>query len=176
MSLVNKIFHPLSTWPVLCNGGGPFRWQVGHISSLISLFSRHQCLFLFLFNRSGFRFPFQCEVWANMFSAFLQASEVRQVGDGSITYTIILLPCPYKVILSEIRAKHCASSLKVFICNFCLSSSASLSWLGTSFFSRVRDLWIRCMTKAKSQSARDPRVMRAARATKLYTRSARIII
>ena len=26
------IFHPLSTWPVLSNGGGLFRWQVGHIS------------------------------------------------------------------------------------------------------------------------------------------------
>ena len=32
------------------------------------------------------------------------------------------------------------------------------------------------MTKAKSQLACDPRVMRAARATKLYTRSARTII
>ena len=46
-----------------------------------------------------------------------------------------------------IRAKHSASSLKVFICNFCLSSNASLSWLGTSFFPRVRHLWIRCMAK-----------------------------
>ena len=53
---------------------------------------------------------------------------------------------PYKVILGGNRAKHSASSLKVFICNFCLSSNASLSWLGTSFFPRVRHLWIRCMT------------------------------
>ena len=35
--------------------------------------------------------------------------------------------------------------IKVFIWNFCLSSNASLSWLGTSFFPRVRHLWIRCM-------------------------------
>ena len=53
---------------------------------------------------------------------------------------------PYKVILSEIRAKHSANSLKVFICNFCLSSNASLSWLGTSFFPRVHHLWIRCIS------------------------------
>ena len=52
---------------------------------------------------------------------------------------------PYKVILGGIRAKHSASSLKVFICNFCLPSNASLSWLGTSFFPRVRHLWIRCI-------------------------------
>ena len=44
---------------------------------------------------------------------------------------------PYKVILGGIHAKHSASSLKVFICNFCFSSNASLSWLGTSFFPRV---------------------------------------
>ena len=34
---------------------------------------------------------------------------------------------PYKVVLRGIRAKHSASSLKVFICNFCLPSNASLS-------------------------------------------------
>ena len=51
---------------------------------------------------------------------------------------------PYKVILGRIRAKHSASSLKVFICNFCLPSNASISWLGTSFFPRGRHLWIRC--------------------------------
>ena len=47
--------------------------------------------------------------------------------------------------------QHSISSLKVFICNFCLSSNASLSWLGTSFFPRVRHLWIRCM-KDKTNS------------------------
>ena len=52
---------------------------------------------------------------------------------------------PYKVILGGNRAKHSASSVKVFICNFCLSSNASLSWLGTSIFPRVRHLWIRCI-------------------------------
>ena len=34
---------------------------------------------------------------------------------------------PYKVILGGIRAKHSANSLKVFICNFCFPSNASLS-------------------------------------------------
>ena len=45
------IFHPLSTWPVLCNGGGLFRWQVGHISVAYFFFSCHQYLFLLLFYR-----------------------------------------------------------------------------------------------------------------------------
>ena len=57
---------------------------------------------------------------------------------------------PYKVILGGIRAKHSASSLKVFICNFCLPFNASLSWLGPSFFPRVRHLWIRCIIHLKS--------------------------
>ena len=54
---------------------------------------------------------------------------------------------PYKVIFGRVRAKHSARSLKVFICNFCLSSNTSLSGLGTSFFPRVCHLWIRCMIK-----------------------------
>ena len=37
--------------------------------------------------------------------------------------------------------------MKVFIWNFFLPSNASLSWLGTSFFPRVRHLWIRCIWK-----------------------------
>ena len=40
--------------------------------------------------------------------------------------------------------KTLQNSLKVFICNFCLSPNASLSWLSTSFLPRVRHLWIRC--------------------------------
>ena len=51
--------------------------------------------------------------------------------------------------LGAIRAKHSASSLKVFICNFCLSSNISLSWLDTSFFPHVHHLWIRCIGHKK---------------------------
>ena len=59
------IFHPLSTWPVLCNGGGLFRWQVGHISVAYFSFSRHQYLFLFLFYRIVLIwFSYSVSVWS----------------------------------------------------------------------------------------------------------------
>ena len=173
------IFHPLSTWPVLCNGGGLFRWQVGHISVAYFSFSRHQYLFLFLFYRivviwlsysvsvwslgqhvcrfspaiahlSSFwcfgnlqNHPVSLKIYASLLIA--NSKSVLNIKSRRHPTSLYWKSRPYKVILGGIPAKHAASSLKVFICNFCLSSNASLSWLRTSFFPRVRHLWIRCI-------------------------------
>ena len=148
------IFHPLSTWPVLCNGGGLFRWQVGHISVAYFFFSCHQYLFLLLFYRIAVSWlSYSVSVWSlgqhvcrfspaiAHLSSFWEDSETYNDPVSVKIYASLLIPSslylkrrPYKVILGEIRAKHSASSLKVFTCNFCISSNASLSWLGTSFF------------------------------------------
>ena len=54
-SLVSESFSrslfSISSWAVLCNGGGLFRRQVGHISVAYLFFSWQQHLFLFLFYR-----------------------------------------------------------------------------------------------------------------------------
>ena len=174
------IFHPLSTWPVLCNGGGLFRWQVGHISVAYFFFSCHQYLFLLLFYRIavswlsysvsawslgqhvcrfspaithlssfwGFgnlqNHPVSLKIYASLVIA--NSKSVLNIKSRRRSTSLYLKRRPYKVILGGIRAKHSASSLKVFICNFCLPSNASLSWLGPSFFPRVRHLWIRCIS------------------------------
>ena len=172
------IFPPLSTWPVLSNGGGLFRWQVGHILSLISC---HQYLFLLLFYRIavswlscsvsewslgqhvcrfslaithlssfwGFgnlqNHPVSLKIYASLLIA--NSKSVLNIKSSRRPTSLYLKRRPYKVILGGIPAKHSASSLKVFICNFCLPSNASLSWLGTSFSPRVRHLWIRCIPR-----------------------------
>ena len=46
------IFRSLSTWPVLFNGGGLFRWRVRDISVAYFFISCHEYLFLFLFYRT----------------------------------------------------------------------------------------------------------------------------
>ena len=173
------IFHPLSTWPVLCNGGGLFRWQVGHISVAYFSFSRHQNLFLFLFYKivviwlsysvsmwslgqhvcrfspaiahlSSFwcvgnlqNNPVSLKIYASLLIA--NSKSVLNIKSRRHPTSLYWKSRPYKVILGGIPAKHAASSLKVFICNFCLSSNTSLSWLRTSFFPHVRHLWIRCI-------------------------------
>ena len=163
------IFHPLSTWPVLSNGGGLFSWQVGHISvayftsvlqncselafvfgfsvkfgpTCLPLFFSHHPLVELLRLRhptksscflEDIRVPFDCK-----------QKSVLNIKSRRRSMSLYLKRRPYKVILGGIRAKHSASSLKVFICNFCLPCNSSLSWLGTSFFPRVRHLWIRCI-------------------------------
>ena len=159
------IFPPLSTWPVLINGGGLFRWQVGHISVAYFFFSCHQYLFLLLFYRIAVSWlSYSVLAWSLGQHVCRFAPAITHLssfwGFGNLLnhpvslkiYASLLiansrsvLRRPYKVILGGIRAKHSGSSLKVFICNFCLPSNASLSWLGTSFFPRVRHLWIRCI-------------------------------
>ena len=162
------IFHPLSTWPVLCNGGGLFRWQVGHLSVAFFFFSCHQYLFLLLFYRIavswlsysvsawslgqhvcrfspaithlssfwGFgnlqNHPVSLKIYASLLIA--NSKSILNIKSRRRPTSLYLKRRPYKVILRGIRAKHSASSLKVFICNFCLPSNTSLSWLGTSFF------------------------------------------
>ena len=174
------IFHPLSAWPVLSNGGGLFRWQVGHISVAYFFFCCHQYLFLLLFYRfavswlsysvSAWSFgqhvcrfspaithlsnfwgfgnlqnhPVSLKIYASLLIA--NSKSVLNIKSRRRPTSLYLKRRPYKVILGGIRVKHSAGSLKVFICNFCLPSNASLSWLGTSFFPRVRHLWIRCMS------------------------------
>ena len=59
------IFHPLSTWPVLCKGGGLFRWQVGHVSVTYFFFSGRQYLLLFLFYRIAVSWlSYSVSVWS----------------------------------------------------------------------------------------------------------------
>ena len=87
------IFHSLSTWPVLCN-----IWR----SSLL-LTSRPYTRHLFLFFSppisvfisvdrivvGWLRIWFQCEVWANVFAAFLQLLPTCRASDALETYKII---------------------------------------------------------------------------------------
>ena len=87
--------------------------------------------------------PVSLKIYASLLIA--NSKSVLNIKSRRRPTSLHLKRRPYKVILGGIRAKHSASSLKVFICNFCLPSNASLSWLGTSFFPRVRHLWIRCM-------------------------------
>ena len=88
--------------------------------------------------------PVSLKIYASLVIA--NSKSVLNIKSRRRSTSLYLKRRPYKVILGGIRAKHSASSLKVFICSFCLSSNASLSWLGTSFFPLVRPLWIRCMT------------------------------
>ena len=91
------ISHALSTWPVLCNGGGLFRWQVGHISVAYFSFSRHQYLFLFLFYRIVVIWlSYSVSVWSLgqhvcRFSPAIAHLSCR-ASDASETYKIILFP------------------------------------------------------------------------------------
>ena len=87
--------------------------------------------------------PGSLQIYASLLIA--NSKSVLNIKSRRRDTSLYLKRRPYKVILGGIRAKHSASSLKVFICNFCLPSNASLSWLGTSFFPRVRHLWIRCI-------------------------------
>ena len=168
------IFYPLLTWPVLCHGGGLFRWQVGHISvayfffflplifvftsvlpnwselafvfgfsvkfgpTCLPLFSSHRPLVELLLLRHLRNHPVSLKIYA--FLLIANSKSVLDIKSWRRPTSLYL-----KVIFGGIRAKHSASSLKVFIRNFCLPSNASLSWLGTSFFPRVRHLWIRCI-------------------------------
>ena len=168
MSLGNETFYPLSTWPVLCNGGGLFRWQVGHISVAYFFFPCHRYLFLILYygiavswlsysvsawslGQQVWRFspaiahlssfwgfgnlqnhPVSLKIYASLLIA--NGKSVLNINSRRRPTSLHLKRRPYKVVLRGIRAKHSASSLKVFICNFCLPSNASLSWLGSSFF------------------------------------------
>ena len=145
------IFHPLSTWPVFINGGGLFRWQVGHISVAYFFFSCHQYLFLLLFYRiavswlscsvSAWSFgqhvcrfspaithlssfwgfgnlqnhPVFWKIYASLLIA--NSKSVLNVKSRRCPTSLYLKRRPYKIILGGIRAKHSASSLKVFICN-----------------------------------------------------------
>ena len=75
------IFHPLSTWPVLCNGGCLFRLQVGHIPVAYFFFSRHQYLVLFVLQNCSelaFVFGFSVKIGPTcFFAAFLQLSRAH---------------------------------------------------------------------------------------------------
>ena len=85
---ISDLFFPvflfsISTWTVLFNGRHLLRQQSSrHISVAYFFFSCHQdlhCLY-FCFTElqwAGFCTRFQCEVWANMFAAFLQPSPVH---------------------------------------------------------------------------------------------------
>ena len=87
--------------------------------------------------------PVSLKIYASLLIA--NSKSVLNIKSRRRPTSLHLKRRPYKVVLRGIHAKHSASSLKVFICNFCLPSNASLSWLGTSFFARVRHLWIRCI-------------------------------
>ena len=133
------IFHPLSTWTVLCNGGGLFRWQVGHISVAYFFFLATNICFYSCFTElqwAGFRIrvSFDCKQQISTKHSKQKTSHVLVFKKTSI-----------QSYFKGIRAKHSASSLRVFVSKFCLSPNASLSWLDTSFFPRVRHLWIRCI-------------------------------
>ena len=63
--------------------------------SLISFFLATKICLYFCFTElqiAGFRTRFQCEVWANMFAAFLQPSSTCRASDAQETYKIILFP------------------------------------------------------------------------------------
>ena len=87
--------------------------------------------------------PVSLKIYASLLIA--NSKSVLNIKSRRRSMSLYLKRRPYKVILGGIPAKHSASSLKVFICNFCLPCNASLSWLGTSFFPRVRHWWIRCI-------------------------------
>ena len=93
------IFHPLSTWPVLCNGEGPFCWQVGHISVAYFSFSRHQYLFLFLFYRIVVTWlSYSVSVWSlgQHVCCFSPAIALTCLAsEASETYEIILFSWRY---------------------------------------------------------------------------------
>ena len=134
------IFHPLSTWPVLCNGGGLFRSQVGHISVAYFFFSCHKYLFLILYygiavswlSYSVSAWSLGQHVWrfspaiAHL-SSFWDFGNLQNHPVSLKIYASLLIANsksvlniksrrrPYKVVLRGIRAKHSASSLKVLI-------------------------------------------------------------
>ena len=63
--------------------------------SLISFFLATKICLYFCFTElqlAGFRTRFQCEVWANMFAAFLQPSSTCRASDAQETYKLILFP------------------------------------------------------------------------------------
>ena len=143
------IFLPLSTWPVLSNGRGLFRWQVGHISVAYFFFSCHQYLFLLLFYRIAVSWlSYSVSAWSlgqhvcrfspaiahlSSFSDFgnlqnhrvslkiyaslliANSKPVLNIKSRTRPTSLHLKRRPYKGILGGIRAKHSASSLKVFV-------------------------------------------------------------
>ena len=56
---------------------------------------------------AGFRTLFQCEVWTNMFAAFLQPWPTCRASDASATYKIILFPWRYTRPFWLQTANHC---------------------------------------------------------------------
>ena len=129
------IFHPLSTWPVSV-------WSLSQHVCRFSPAIAHLSSFWGFGNLQNH--PVSLKIYASLLIA--NSKSILNIKSRRRPTSLYLKRRPYKVILGGIRAKHSASSLKVFICNFCLSSNASLPWLGTSFFPRVRHLWIRCMS------------------------------
>ena len=116
-------------------------WSLGQHVCRFSLAITHLSSFWGFGNLQNH--PVSLKIYASLLIA--NSKSVLNIKSRRRPTSLYLKRRPYKVILGGIRAKHSASSLKVFICNFCLSSNASLSWPGTSFFPRVRHLWIWCI-------------------------------
>ena len=121
-----------------------FGFSVKFGPTCLPLFSSHHPLVRSFWGFGNLQnHPVSLKIYASLLIA--NSKSVLNVKSRRCPTSLYLKRRPYKVILGGIRAKHSGSSLKVFICNFCLPSNASLSWLGTSFFPRVRHLWIRCI-------------------------------
>ena len=102
-----------------------FCFNVKFGPTCLPLFSSHHPLVELLRLRQPTNHPVSLKIYASLLIA--NSKSILNIKSRRRPTSLYLKRRPYKVILGGIRAKHSASSLKVFICNFCLPSNASLS-------------------------------------------------